>query len=187
MATSSTMVRFQIELTDIDRGVYETLDVRTAFHPSEDAARLMVRVLARAVAHEENLEFGRGLSDPEDPAIASHDMTGALRTWIDVGAPTAERLHRASKRAEQVMVFTDKPIASLKREWSSRKIHKSDDIEIVCLEAPLTAALAEQFARNVTWHLMIQDQRISVTVNDATFDGMLQRRSLSEFLASASD
>ena len=64
MAISSTLYRFQIELSDIDRGVYESLDWRVACHPSEDSERMVVRVLARAIAHEEGLEFGRGLRTP---------------------------------------------------------------------------------------------------------------------------
>ena len=47
MAISSTLYRFQIELSDIDRGVYESLDWRVACHPSEDSERMVVRVLAR--------------------------------------------------------------------------------------------------------------------------------------------
>jgi len=64
MAISSTLYRFQIELSDIDRGVYESLDWRVACHPSEDSERMVVRVLARAIAHEEGLDFGRRLRTP---------------------------------------------------------------------------------------------------------------------------
>ena len=104
MALSSTIRTFTVELADVDRGVYETLDLRVAQHPSETVDRLTVRVLARCLAHEENLEFGRGLSEVEDPALWSTDNTGEVMLWVDVGAPSAERVHRASKRSARVMV-----------------------------------------------------------------------------------
>lgn len=40
-----------------------------------------------------------------DPTIAVRDPTGASRTWIDIGAPDAARLHRASKAAARVVVY----------------------------------------------------------------------------------
>ncbi|MBL4686632.1 MAG: YaeQ family protein, partial [Nannocystaceae bacterium] len=89
MALTATVHRFEIELADIDRGVYESLDLRVARHPSEDEARVVVRVLARAIAHEDGLEFGRGLSTVEDPALWTRTPTGEVATWIDVGLPSA--------------------------------------------------------------------------------------------------
>ena len=97
MGVRSTLYRFLVDFSDIDHGVYETLDLRAAQHPSLEEDRLVVRVLARAIAHEEGLEFGRGLSTPEDAGLIKMTITGQIGTWIDVGLPSAERLHRASK------------------------------------------------------------------------------------------
>jgi hypothetical protein len=38
------MYHRQIELSDVDRGVYESLDLRVARHPSESARYLLMRV-----------------------------------------------------------------------------------------------------------------------------------------------
>lgn len=186
MAKSSTLYRFQIELADIDRGIYESLDLRVAQHPSEDAERMVVRVLARALAHEDGLEFGHGLSNAEDPALSKRSLTSEIETWIDVGIPGAERLHRASKRAERVLVFTHKLAVALRKEWSSRSIHGADRLEVYRLDPAMISALAEGLARSMTWYLTVQDGNLSVSEGEGNVEGSVQKLSLTDFLASES-
>src|ERR1700760_2762277 len=97
MALGATIHVFDIELADSDRGVYESFELRVARHPSEAPDYLLTRVLAYCLEYTEGISFSSGLSTPDEPTIAVRDLTGALRVWIDVGAPSAERLHRASK------------------------------------------------------------------------------------------
>ena len=182
MALTSTLYRFQVELSDIDRGVYESLDLRVACHPSEDAERMVMRVLARAIAHEDGLEFGRGLSHVEDPTLHTTSLSGQLQTWIDVGIPSADRLHRASKRVDKLMVFTHKLEVALRKEWSSRGIHGAKDIVLVQLDPSFVSALAESLDRNVTWYLTIQDGTLSVSAGEKSFDCPIRRSSLQDFL-----
>ena len=47
MALGSTVYHLEIELSDVDRGVYETLSLKAAQHPSETPGYLVARVLAR--------------------------------------------------------------------------------------------------------------------------------------------
>lgn len=183
MALTSTLYRFQLELSDIDRGIYESLDLRVACHPSEDAERMVVRVLARAIAHQEGLEFGRGLSIAEDPGLWTRSPQGDVGLWIDIGMPTAERLHRASKRAQRVVVFTHKADAALRKEWSTRAIHKADEIELVQVPAALVTELAATLDRNMQWYITLQDGSISVASGDSSSSAPLVRQSLAAFLA----
>lgn len=99
MALGATVYTFKIELADSDRGVYAPLDLRVARHPSETQDHLLTRVLAYSLEYTEGIGFSNGLSDSDQPAISVRDLTGALRVWIDVGAPEAARLHRAAKLA----------------------------------------------------------------------------------------
>src|ERR1700733_15724227 len=108
MALSATIYVFGIELADSDRNVYESLELRLARHPSETADYLLTRVLAYCLEYTEGIAFSRGLSEPDEPAIAVRDLTGALRSWIEVGSPDAARLHKASKSAPRVVVYTHK-------------------------------------------------------------------------------
>ena len=105
MATGATVYNFDIDLADADRSVYETLALRVARHPSESEEYLLTRVLAYALEFEEGIAFSTGgLSDPEEPALTVRDLTGALRSWIEIGSPDPARLHRASKASPRVAV-----------------------------------------------------------------------------------
>ncbi len=88
----------------MDRAVYETLSLKAAKHPSETEEHLATRVLAYCLEFTEGIAFSRGLFDPDEPAIAVRDLTGAYRAWIDIGAPDADRLHKAGKVAPRVAV-----------------------------------------------------------------------------------
>src|SRR5258707_12392686 len=108
MAFGATVHPFKIELGDSDRGVYAPLDLRVARHPSETEDHLLTRVIAYCLEYAEGITLSNGLSDPDQPAISVRDLTGALRVWIDVGAPEAARRHRAAKLAPLVAVHTPK-------------------------------------------------------------------------------
>ncbi len=182
MASSSVLYRFQVELSDIDNGRYNTLEFRTACHPSEDLERLVVRVLARTIADRENLEFGKGLDEPSDPALLVQSMAGRIDTWIDVGMPSAERLHRASKACGNVIVFTDKNASATKKEWSSRKIHRNESIQLYVLPHELVASLASEVDRATQLFVSIMEGTLSVSVNDESFTGEIKVMTLSDYL-----
>jgi uncharacterized protein YaeQ len=97
MALTATIYNFDIELADQERHVYESLTLRVARHPSESEEYLVARLIAYLLEYAEGIEFSRGVSSPDEPTIAIRDLTGALRSWIDIGTPDAERLHKASK------------------------------------------------------------------------------------------
>src|SRR5438874_8949676 len=108
MALTATIYNIQIDLADTDRGVYESLDLRVARHPSESEEYLIARVVAYALEYAEGIEFSRGISDPDEPTIAVRDLTGAFKAWIEIGTPDAARLHKASKASPRVAVYTHK-------------------------------------------------------------------------------
>jgi uncharacterized protein YaeQ len=93
MALGATVYVFEVSLADADRGVYETLTIRAARHPSETPEFLVTRMLAYCLEYTEGIAFSRGLSDPDEPAITVRDLTGALQSWIEIGAVVA-RLDR---------------------------------------------------------------------------------------------
>src|SRR5215217_7959547 len=107
MALTATVHRLNITLSDVDRGVYESLELRVARHPSESARYFWQRTLAYCLCYEEGIAFSKGgLSDSEEPPVSIHDPTGVRLAWIDVGAPSADRLHRASKSTRRVALFS---------------------------------------------------------------------------------
>ena len=174
MALTATVHHVDLTVSDVDRGVYETLDLRLARHPSESVRRLVTRTLAYALSYEEGISFSPGgVSSPDEPAIAVRDPTGLLVAWIDVGSPSADRLHRAAKAASRVAVFTD-DAAHVRREAASRPIHRAGEIAIWGIEARLLGKLEEALGRRASMEVARNDGRLYVTVDGALHEGGIE-------------
>lgn len=106
MALKPTIFKFDIALSDMDRNCYESLALTVAQHPSETLERMMVRVLARCLHHHEQLTFTRGLSDNDEPDLWQHSLDGRIELWIEAGEPSHDRLKKARRRSEEVVVYT---------------------------------------------------------------------------------
>src|SRR6478609_8685104 len=155
MAAGTTIQRLGVTLSDVDRGVYETLDLRMARHPSESARYFWQRALAYCFSYEEGIAFSKGgLSDAEQPPVSIYDPTGILLAWIDVGAPSAERLHRASKAARRVALFSCTEREHLEREAATRKIHNLEDIAVFLLEPPFLDSLESALDKHLDFELV---------------------------------
>ena len=62
MALTATIYRVSVELAHIDRGVYETLDLRLARHPSETLDYMATRLLAYCLEYTEGIVLTDGVS-----------------------------------------------------------------------------------------------------------------------------
>lgn len=180
MALSATVYHFQIDLSDVDRGVYEALDLRVARHPSESMPYLLTRVIAYALLFEEGIAFSKGLSTADEPALSIRDLQGNLRAWIEVGTPAADRLHKATKASPRVVVLTQHDPRLLIKEAQSRPIHKADQIEVYALDRTFLAELEALTDRNVTWTLVRNDGMLYVTAGEQTVSCAIARQSLTD-------
>ena len=179
MALTATLYTFDIELADVDRGVYETLALRVACHPSETEEYLLTRVLAYCLEHTDGIAFSRGgLSDPDEPAITVRDLTGALQAWIEIGAPDAARLHRASKAAPRVAVYTHKDPAVLVRQLAGERIHRAEALELWAVDRELLGELAARLDRRMKLGLSVTDRHLFVTLGAETLSGTVERFTL---------
>lgn len=106
MALKPTIYKIDLALADMDRNVYESLPLTVAQHPSETLERMMVRVLARCLHHHEQLTFSRGLSDNDEPDLWQHSLDGRIELWIEVGEPSVDRLKKAGRQAEALVVYS---------------------------------------------------------------------------------
>jgi uncharacterized protein YaeQ len=146
---------FKIDLADSDRGVYQPLELRVARHPSETEEHLWTRVLAYCLEYTEGIAFSKGLSDPDEPAIAVRDLTGALRAWIEVGSPDAARLHRASKAAPRVAVYAHRNATQLAERYRSERIHRAERLELYALDSEWLGSLATCLTRRMDMSLTV--------------------------------
>lgn len=183
MAATATMYHLQIELSDVERGVYETLDLRLARHPSETMPYLLTRAIAYCLCYEEGIAFSKGLAAAEEPAVWVKDRQGNLRVWIDIGTPSADRLHKASKASPRVVVFTQHDPALLQKAARARPIHKVDAIEVFAVEPAMLSALETVTDRNTRWTVAHTEGTLYFTVGETSIVGAIVRHSLAETAA----
>ncbi len=178
MALGATVYVFTVRLADADRGVYETLNLRVARHPSETPEYLLTRLFAYLLEYTEGIAFSRGLSEPDEPAIAVRDLTGTLQTWIDIGAPEAARLHKASKTARRVAVYVHREMESWLARLEGEKIHRAEDLEIHAMDRELLAALVARLARRMDFDLSVAERTLYVSLGEETLTGAVEMRRL---------
>ena len=175
MALGATIYHFTIRLSDVDRGVYETLELKAARHPSESDEYLAARVLAYCLEYAEGIGFSRGLSEPDEPPIAVKDLTGVLKAWIEVGSPDAARLHKAAKAAPRVAVYTHKDPAQLLRSLNGERIHRAEALELYSLGRDLVAGLVARLERRTALDLSVTGRHLYVTIGGETLSGEVER------------
>jgi len=178
MAQGSVLHRVNLDISDVDRGVYESVSLRVARHPSEGEVRLVTRVLAYALLYEAELEFAKGISDGDEPALWSRDLTGTLLHWIDVGTPGADRIHAAAKKAQRVSIVCHRGREALEREMRRRRVHRADEIDVLLLAPDFVAELAAVMDRNTDWTVVHTDGDLSVTIGEHHFAGAVTRVAL---------
>ena len=178
MALTATIYNFEIQLSDVDRGVYETLSLKAARHPSETEEHLATRVLAYCLEFTEGISFSRGVSDPDEPAISVRDLTGAYRAWIDIGSPDAARLHKAGKAAPRVAVYTHKAPAQLLAQLAGERIHRLESLELYSLDRELVAGFVARLGRRTVFDLSVTDRHLFLSIGGATLSGEIERHVL---------
>jgi uncharacterized protein YaeQ len=178
MALSSTVHTVSIELADVDRGVYESLALKVARHPSESDDFLVGRLLAYCLEFREGIEFSRGVSSTEEPAIMVRDLTGTVTDWIELGTPAAQRLHKASKATRRVAVYFHRAPGPYLRQLAAERVHRGEEIEFYALDRGLIAALVERIDRRMAWSIAVNDGHLYVTVDGVTLEGRVERQFL---------
>jgi uncharacterized protein YaeQ len=174
------MYTFDVELADVDRQVYASLSLRVARHPSETDDHLLARLLAYCLEYTEGISFGAGLAEPDAPSVAVRDLTGAIRSWIDIGAPDAARLHRASKASPRVAVYTHKDPRQLLRQLAGARIHRAEAIELYAIDPEFLAELAGHVDRRTALTLSVTDRHLFIGVRGATLSSAIVRHYLKD-------
>ncbi len=171
MALKATVHKVELQVSDMDRHYYASHNLTLAQHPSETEQRLMVRLLAFALFADERLEFGRGLSDEEDPDVWRRDYTGDIEQWIDLGQPDESRIKKACGRAQQVVVVNYSGNAS--DIWWNKvapSLSRQENLTVIDIDPVSVDAISTLLQRSMRLTAMIQDgevQLMSDTVNIA--------------------
>jgi uncharacterized protein YaeQ len=179
LALTATLYNFEINLSDVDRNVYETIAFKAAQQPSETDDSMIARVLAYALEYAEGIGFSGGISEADQPAIFVRDLTGALKVWIDIGVPDAARVHKASKAAPRVAVYTHKDPRTLIKALSGERIHRAEALELYALDRELIGELVSRLDRRMRFDLSVTDGHLYATIGGETLAGTVERLALS--------
>ncbi|MGN7977643.1 YaeQ family protein [Microbacterium sp. 22195] len=165
MATGSTIHTFDVQLADVDRGVYDDFTLRVARHPSETDAYMLTRLLAYCLEYEEGIAFTEGVAATDEPAVLVRDLTGRVTAWIEVGAPDATRLHFGSKLADRTTVYTYRDPAKVIANWAGNTIHEADAIVLHSFDPGFLDDAAAALARRNTMTVSVTERQLYVELN----------------------
>lgn len=163
MAPNATIYRLELQASDMDRHYYAEHALTLAQHPSETPERLMARLIAFVLFADERLEFGRGLSNEEDPALWQRDYGGEIEHWIDLGQPDESRIRKACGRARQVTVVNYGGHAS--ELWWNRQaaaLGKLKNLSVIDLDSQAIEAALPLLERSMRLTSMIQDGELQL-------------------------
>jgi len=166
-----TVYKFDISLSDIDRQVYDKLDVRIARHELEEPEHLIARVLAYCLEYQPGITFARGMVDHREPTLWVRDYTGHVTHWIEVGTPNAKALHKGSKAADHVVIYRYKDASLLLGQLEKKKIFRARDIRLYALDPEVVGELAALLDRRVGFDLYVCARELFVTAGGRSFSG----------------
>jgi len=176
MALPSTIYRVNISLSDVDRGIYETLQTTVALHPSETGERLVARLLAYAIFYDGELIFTKGVGAGDEPDLWMKGPDGRTQLWIEVGLPEAERLIKAGRHSERVaLIAFGKALAAWEMQQLP-KLHGVRNLQIVHLNQGFIASLAATLERSINWSVTLSDDHLYINSGAETFETKLHNR-----------
>ncbi|MBI1921200.1 MAG: YaeQ family protein [Geobacter sp.] len=174
MALPSTVYKASIQLSDVDRGIYETLQATVAQHPSETAERLVARLLSYAIFHEPELAFTKGISATDEPDLWVKGADGRVRFWVEVGLPEADRIIKASRHSERVgLLACGRALANWEQQHLP-KLEKLANLTVISIDQAFIIKLAAQLGRSINWSITITEGTFYLTNVEETMEAAIQ-------------
>jgi uncharacterized protein YaeQ len=174
MALPSTIYRATIQLSHVDRGIYETIQATLARHPSETAERLVLRLLAYAICYGPDVAFTKGICAGDEPDLWVKGGDGRVALWIEVGTPEPERLLKAARHAGRVVLLASAPIRSRWDEQHLGKLAGASNLTVMWLDFAFVRRLAAGLERSIAWDVTISGDGLYVTSGRETLDASLE-------------
>lgn len=135
-------------------------------------------MLAYCLEYTDGIGFSRGLAEPDEPPLAVRDLSGAMRAWIDIGAPDAARVHKAGKAAARVVVYTHKDPEKVMRQWSGERIHRAAALELYSVSRPFLTELVARLKRRMVFALSVTGGHLYVMIDGEVIEGVVERHAL---------
>ncbi|MFD3165378.1 YaeQ family protein [Herpetosiphon sp. NSE202] len=174
MALSATIYTINVDLANVDRNVYEQLELRVARQPSESAEYMLMRILAYCLEYTDGIAFTQGVAAGDEPAVWIRDLTGQVTGWFEVGAPDAERLHRGSKRAGRAAVYTHRDVAQVLGNFSGKTIYQAEQIPVYAFDRRFIETVANLIERRCDLGISVTEQQIYVEIAGQSLNSQIE-------------
>lgn len=167
MALKATIYKANVQLSDIDRGIYGDYPLIIARHPSETDERMLIRLLAFAlnVPPDDShgiLEFAKDMWDADEPALWHKDLTGQILHWIEVGQPDEKRLLRTTSRVGRVSVYSFSASTPIWWKAIASQLTRARNLTVWQIPAEQSRALSALAQRSMQLQVTVQDGAIWV-------------------------
>lgn len=178
MSPKSTVYHFSIDLSDTDRGVYESFKIPTALHPSESLEFMMARVIAYALEYREGISFSPGIGATDEPALSIKGLDGSFIAWVDVGAPNPERIHRAAKLADRVAVYCHRSAEVVYQQLTQTPVFRGDQISFYSFEDAFISDVVAALDRRNQVSVSRSDGTLYIHINGRDMTSRVIERTL---------
>lgn len=176
MALNATIHRCTLQVSDLDRGYYQTHQMTIARHPSETDERMMVRVLAFALNAGDSLSFTRGLSQDDEPELWQRSLSDELELWIEIGQPDEKRIRKACARSARVLIYCHQHrAASVWWRQIAAKLDRFQHLSVFKLPEGIAERLGALAERNMDLQCTVQDGDIWLSDENTSVDFVLER------------
>lgn len=176
MALPSTIYRANIQLSDLDRGVYETLQATVARHPSETEERLVARLLAYTLFFDPELAFTKGISATDEPDLWIKGADGRVLLWVEVGIPESDRILKSGRHSEQVALVACGKAFAAWEQLHLPKLSAIKNLTLISFDQTFINGLVSALKRSVNWEVTISDGNLYINVGEETFETVMRVR-----------
>ncbi|MBK7878364.1 MAG: YaeQ family protein [Planctomycetes bacterium] len=157
MSQGERLRRFRIQRTPGGE-----LDLRLAQHASETDEFLVARLLATVAYHGPGFEVSSGVCRGDEPALSRRELDGRLVLWIEIGLPKRDRLDRALRAAEQVVVVAHKRADVFLRELEDDPPRRKERLRVHVLDAATLTRLGKELDRDNRWSIDVEPALLRV-------------------------
>lgn len=165
-----------MQLSDVDREVYESLQVTVARHPSETEERLVARLLAYALFYDPELTFTKGISAGDEPDLWVKGPDDRVLLWVEVGLPEADRIIKASRHVERAVLIA---CGRALPKWEQQHLPKLEgvpNLSVIRFDQAFINGLSATLDRSINWSVTITDGNLYINVGADTFETVFKSR-----------
>ena len=95
--------------------------------------------------------------------------------WLEIGNPSAKKLHKASKIAKVVGVYTYKSVQVLIDDIQKNNVHRAKDIQIFFIDPKFLMILENLVQKNNRWSVLHQDGHVDVAMDSGSANTQIKK------------